>query len=479
MGYVRPWAFWRRIQYGGGLLAVCLLAVTGVYYGYIYAAPSCFDGRQSGDQTGVDCGGSCVRICAQEVLPLQIEWTESFAVAPNQYNAVAYIQNPNRLAGTPEQSYVFRFYDAQGDLITERRGQTAVLPDGTYPIFEGRIDMFNREPARTELVLEPADMWLPTTQRVQEQIVTRDFQLSGADSQPRLNASLENTSLNEVSRAYVTATIFDSAGRPLTASQTYVDRFAPRSVEPVVFTWPNSIARTVRTCDVPSDVMMLLDRSGSMAADGGNPPEPLESAKRAAQQFVAQTRNNDQVAYLSYATDPSDPIDRTLTTDKSAVQTAIANTTIGSDGIQYTNTGAAFQSAVAELRGPRARADARKVIVFLTDGDVTRPVNPDTGERDVEYASQYALDNAQVAKDNNVTIYSIAFGDFFLEIEDVLDRDVQLVEDIASSPEHFFMAPTIADLQSVYADIAEDICEDGPTRIDIIPNTGDNFAPLR
>ena len=456
-----------------------MFMVVGVYYGYIYAAPTCFDGRQSGDQTGVDCGGSCVRICAQEVTPPQIEWVESFQIAPNQYNAVAYIRNPNRVAGTPEMQYTFRFYDDQDTVITERTGQTVLLPDGTYPIFEGRIDMLNRTVARTEIELAPAELWLPVTRRVQEQVVTRDFQLQGADSQPRLQATLENTSLYEVSRANVTATIFDSRGTPLTASQTFVERFGPQATQPIVFTWPNSIARTVRSCEVPSDIMVILDRSGSMAADGGDPPEPLESTKRAAEEFVRQTRADDQVGYVSYATEPSDPIDRNLTADKASVETAISNTQIGTDGIQYTNTGAAFRVAGEELRGPRARVDARKVIVFLTDGDVTRPVNPETGVRDVEYAQQYARDNAQLVKDANVTVYSIAFGDFFLEIEDVLDRDVQLVEDLASSPEQFYLAPTIAELRQVYADIAEDICEDGPTRIDIIPVTGDNFAPLR
>ena len=141
--------------------------------------------------------------------------------------------------------------------------------------------------------------------------------------------------------------------------------------------------------------------------------------------------------------------------------------------------GAAFREAFRELQSARARDDARKVIVFLTDGDVTRPVNPVTGLRDVEYAAQYARDNAQAAKDREVTIYTIGFGDFFLEIEDILDRDLGLVRDLASDPGKSFIAPTVAELERVYRNIAEDICEEGPARIDIIPRTGANFAPLR
>lgn len=212
-----------------------------------------------------------------------------------------------------------------------------------------------------------------------------------------------------------------------------------------------------------------------MAADGGDPPEPLESTKQAAQQFVAQTRDRDQVGFLSYATTPSDPIDQVLASNKDRVQQAIAETAMGTDGIQYTDMGAAFTVAAEELRGPRARGDARKAIVFLTDGDVTRPVNPETGERDVEYASDFARQAAQQAKDAGVTIYTIGFGDFFREIENVLDRDIQLVEDLATDPDKSFIAPTIGELREVYSNIAEDICEDGPTRVDILPNSGSSF----
>ncbi len=478
MGYFRPWAFWRRVQYGTGFGLFVLLLTTIFYYAYLYAAPNCFDGVQNQGETGVDCGGPCVRICTADVTPPHVEWVQSFEIAENQYNAVAYINNRNPDAGTPELDYTFRFYDAQDQLITERSGVTVLPPNSTFPVFEGRIDSFNRQIARTEIVLQPADLWLPVTEG-REQFRIGNFQLSGADERPRLDAEIENTSLQATDRVDVVATIFNAAGQPLTASQTFVERMFPRSTEPLVFTWPNPIARTVRTCEVPSDVMVILDRSGSMAADGGDPPEPLESTKRAAATFVEQTRPQDQVGFLSYATEPSDPIDQVLTSNKQQVQQAIAATRMGTDGIQYTNMGAAFRVALEELRGPRGRGDARKVIVFLTDGDVTRPVNPETGLRDVAYARQYALDNAQAAKDLNVTIYTIGFGDFFLEIEDVLDRDIDLVRELASEPERAFIAPTLAELATVYSEIAEDICEDGPTRIDIIPKTGSNFVPLR
>ena len=474
MGYIRPWAVWRRIQYGGGLLSIILLMVVGVYYGYFYASPTCYDGVKNGGEVGIDCGGKCIPICATQVSAPEVEWTESFLIAPYQYNAVAYVRNANMTAGTPNLNYTFRFYSKDNQLITERSGQTSLLPNGITPVFAGRIDTMNRELSRTEIELDPISLWLPVSEG-RDRFRIGTFDLTGADSSPHLTAEIENTSLQPAKNIDVVATIFDSAGTPLTASRTYREQLAARSSTDLDFTWPNPIASTVRSCIVPTDIMMILDRSGSMAADGGDPPEPLESTKRAAQQFVSQTRERDQVGFLSYATTPSDSIDQVLIKDKTRAQQAIAETTMGTDGIQYTNMGAAFDVAFQELRGPRARGDARKAIVFLTDGDVTRPVNPETGERDVEYAGSFARQSANRAKDAGVTIYTIGFGDFFKEIENVLDRDIQLVEDLATDPDKSYIAPTISELQQVYTNIAEDICEDGPTRVDILPNSGSSF----
>lgn len=476
IGNFRLWAFWRRLQYGAGFSAFVASMMTIVYFVAFYTPANCFDGMQNGDELAVDCGGSCVRICAFEVAPPTVTMVDSFAITDSQYNAVAYIENRNTEAGTPALDYTFRLLDQSG-IITERRGTTPLLPDGTYPIFEGRIATDGRTPTETTLELAPAEFWYPYDAN-RSQFRTVDLQLVDADARPRLNVRLENTALTEARDVEVVATIFDSMGNPLTSSQTFIQNFAPRSQSDIVFTWPRPIATTVRSCEVPSDVMIVLDRSGSMAADGGTPPEPLESAKRAAATFVQQLRATDQVGYFSYATLPSTPIELRLSSNKSTAAAAIASTVMGEDGVQYTNMGEAFRVAQAELTSARHRDDARKVIVLMTDGDVTRPLNPETGERDIEYAAQYARDLAREAKAQDIIVYTIGFGDFFSS-NDAVDRDIGLIRDLATDSSKAFFAPTITDLENVYRDIAEDICEDGPARIDIIAKPMVDFATGR
>lgn len=468
----RWWAFWRRMQYGIGYSLVVMLCMVGVYYNYFYQPDTCFDGVQNGDEIGVDCGGSCVRICSFTVAPPRVLWAESFAVTDNQYNAVAYVENRNDVAGTPELRYTFQLFDKDG-IINEKSGITSLPPNTTQPIFEGRIATGGRVPSYTTLELQSAELWLPGASE-RGSYRTTALELLQTDSRPRLNVTLQNDNLTTTSNVEVVATIFNAQGVPLTASQTFIDNFVGRTQSNLVFTWPRPIAKTIRSCEVPSDIVIVLDRSGSMAADGGTPPEPLESAKKSAQAFVRQLRDTDQIGFLSYATTPSSPIEQVLTSDKEQTVESIARTVMGSDGVQYTNMGEAIKVAAAELVSSRHRDDARKIMILFTDGDVTRPLNL-AGERDIGYAADYARTHADQAKDQDITIYTIGFGDFFAVTSDLIVRDLDLISDLASEPELSYIAPTVADLARVYSEIADSICEEGAARIDIVPKTGGGF----
>lgn len=475
---IRWWAFWRRVQYGSGFGLFVSLIVVGVYFGYFYESPQCFDGAQNGSETGVDCGGACTRICAAEVVAPRVVWAKSFRVVDGQYNAVAYIENRNRSAASPVVGYTFTLKQGSTTLA-ERTGRTVLPPGSTYPVFEGRIAVpSGSSPTETTLTLAPVDVWVPAVIG-RDQFRTTDITLSGADASPRLRAVVENTTIAPARDVEVVATIFDAEGNPVTASQTLVDELPGQERREVYFTWPEPIAKTVRTCEIPSDIMIVLDRSGSMAADGGTPPEPLESAKKAAQNFVQLLQPRDTFGLLSYATMPSSPIEQALTPDRASISRAIAGVAMGKDGTQYTNMGDAFNVALAELTSVRHREDARKVIVFLTDGDVTRPVNPETGKADREYAAAYARVGADRAKAAGVIVYAIGFGDFLKAPSGEVARDTELIKSLASSPETYFEAPTVADLEAVYKKIATDICEVGPARIEIIPKTDSGFEPLQ
>lgn len=450
----RWWAFWRRMQYGIGYTLVVMLCLTGVYYNYFYEPGSCFDGAQNGDEMAPDCGGSCVRICSFTVAPPKVLWAESFAVTENQYNSVAYVENRNQLAGTPKIGYTFKLYDNDG-LINEKSGTTTLPPNTTQPIFEGRIATGGRVPSYTTLELETVDLWLPGASD-RSNYRTTALELLRADTRPRLNVTLQNDNLYAVNNVEVIATIFDAEGTPLTASQTFIDNFSGRSQSNLVFTWPLPIATTVRSCEVPTDVILAIDLSGSMNNLGGVPAEPLASVKKAAEAFVKRMGVKDRVAVVTFATDAELKVQ--LSSDLTTTATTISQLTIKPEEERgSTNSGEAFKLALAEFNSDRHNEDARKVLILLTDGLTNAPEpEPET----------YALTQVEALVDNNTQIYAIGLG---------ADINQAFLQTIATDPNKMFTTLSPKQIDQIYRNITEDICEEGAARIDVVPKTGGGF----
>ncbi len=450
----RPWAFWRRVQYGFGYLSFLAAITTGVYFMYFYQTPTCFDRTQNGTEIGLDCGGGCMRICAFTVIPPTVVWAKSFEVIKGQYNAVGYVENKNIGAGTPAITYTFKLFDEAG-LISERTGTTVLPPDSTYPVFEGRINTDGRVPTKTTLELAAADMWLPSNLG-RGQFKTVDLKLVEADTRPKLNVTMENTELTEARGVEVVAVIFDVKDNPLTASQTFVDIFPARSQKDLIFTWPYPIAKTIRSCSVPTDIVIAIDLSGSMNNDGGTPPQPISNVLTAASTFALQLRPDDKIGVVTFATKSSTPV--LLAQNTQAASIAIKALRIDpKEEIGNTNTGAGIAAARAELNSARHNPNARKIVVLLTDGLATAPgKDPD----------EFAKTEASLLKADGITLYTIGLG---------AGVNMDFLRTIASEPQLAFAAPTTATLGGIYKTITGAICEDGAARIDVIPKAASNF----
>ncbi len=445
----RAWAFWRRVQYGAGAGVFFACVSLLVYVFFIHQGSTCFDGKQNSDERGIDCGGACRLVCAFDAKSPVVLWSRSFKVTAGYYNAVAYVKNENVQFGTKKLQYTFTLVDAQGATILEKSGTTFLPPDSQYPIFEGRLAVGTRVPEKTFLKIEPVTEWEVFGVK-REQFVVNSRALIGVDSTPRLDASITNTLIKEERDVEVIATIFNREGTALTASRTVVPRFEARAEKKVVFTWPEPIAKTLRSCEVPSDVIVAIDLSGSMNNDGGNPPEPITSALSAAAGFVSRLKTNDQVGVTTFATHGA--LSRTLSNDKVTTGAFIERLSIDpKEERGGTNIGDAILLAHDEFLSPRHSRDARKVLIVFTDGKATEP-DPDP--------EGYARTAATKAKEADIDIFTIGLG---------LDLNKELLVNAATKPNQYYSAPDTRALDAIYRSISTAICEEGPAVIDIVP----------
>lgn len=449
------WSTKRKLLYFGIFSAFVFLIVVFPIAFLSYDRPTCFDGNKNGDEVGVDCGGSCQLLCSFEAIAPNILWSRSFKVAPNLYSATAYVENSNISSEAVNVPYVFKLYDKQNTLIAERAGTAYIPKYRAFGIFEPNIATNGAVPARTTFEFTQAPTW-NKDDTIPPEIVVREKVLSNEEIRPRVDASMENRSTRELKRIEVVAIVYDGKDNAIGASRTYVDSLKSNEAADLVFTWPIPFETQTNVCKVPADVMLVVDRSGSMASDNANPPQPLTDVKNAATLFVEQLSAQDYAGVVSYANEASSPIDSFLSSNIDAVKKAISSISIGTNGLQQTNIADGLAQALSELSSERHRNIARKVAVLLTDGMPTRPLK----SGDPTYPETSAFQVAQDVKKAGVQLYTIGLGK---------EINAEYLASLASGPDYYFNALSSDSLKAIYEQIAVSICKDSPTSIEIIP----------
>lgn len=231
------WSARRQLLYYGVVGVLLLVLVLVGWQSFFARMPTCSDGVQNSSERGVDCGGSCARVCTEEVREPVLLWSRAFPSGSQRYTAAAYIQNSMAGAGAKRVAYSFRLFDDNNVLVVERTGIADIPPLRTVPIIENNIDVGNRTVARTlfEFTSEPVWNMVPADQLPQLRIIDQALLPDGT----RLSANIRNDSLEEVRDIVAIGIVFDESGTARAASKTFIERVARQSSEPIIFTWPN------------------------------------------------------------------------------------------------------------------------------------------------------------------------------------------------------------------------------------------------
>ena len=215
-----------------------------------------------------------------------------------------------------------------------------------------------------------------------------------------------------------------------------------------------ALAATPDIVSNPTDIVLVLDRSGSMSG------EPLENMKSGAKKFIdiidestdgSQDGNigsGSRIGIVSFANSAS--VDAQLITSVATLKAAVDGLTAGG----LTNHGDAFATAV-QLFDP-ASSNAR-VIVMFTDGETTVGPPP--------------TPIAEAAKASGIIIYCIGL----IGSDGV---NVGVLNDWATAPaaSHVVVTPDDAELEQIFADLAANISKTGATNIVIDEVVNSDFV---
>lgn len=251
------WALKRQIFYV--IVLILFIAVFGflIIYPRLTKAPTCNDGKQNGDELGVDCGGSCVMACFSQVDDVSILWSRAFKVIPGRYNAVAYIVNHNKNTAAQKVNYRFRFADKNNIYIGKREGSTFIPPGGNFVVFEPGIDIGNSIPVYSTFEFTGRPNWLqvPENKISQLKILVSRIELKDVDSFPKLSAVIKNNSLFTIPDVGVIAILYDANGNAVSTSRTYLNKLSPLQSADINFTWPEPLPGVV----VEQEIIPMFD----------------------------------------------------------------------------------------------------------------------------------------------------------------------------------------------------------------------------
>ena len=246
------WAGKRQLIILGIILGIIVILGLIIIVPRLQKESTCFDGKQNGDELGVDCGGSCPRFCPFELNDTVLHWSRAFPVASNLYNIVAYIENQNIDAAVQNISYQFKLYDENNIFIAERKGRTFINPNKKSAIFETTVDVGNRVPKRVTFSFLEDPKWVRVDRRIMNtlEVLVQEKSLTGERSKPKLAVTLFNNSLYDIFDLDVVVLLYNEEGNVTAVSKTYIEKLDRNSSQKSIFTWPYSLTDRVVNIEV-------------------------------------------------------------------------------------------------------------------------------------------------------------------------------------------------------------------------------------
>ncbi len=176
-------------------------------------------------------------------------------------------------------------------------------------------------------------------------------------------------------------------------------------------------------------------------------PTKIEAAQDAAKSFLDSMGDNDQSALVSFATNVT--LDKGLSNDHLQTKTAIDNMVV----VGATNIGDAISLGFQELNSVRSKPQAVKAMILLTDGKANKPNGSGSGENATDVA--YAISKANEAAALNYKIFTVGLG----SDGEINETMLQQIASITGANYHH--APNGSDLSDIYNQIAWEVCQYG------------------
>ncbi len=244
---------WRKTRKSLFISIISLIILSIIFYklhAYIFPKPSCFDNKLNGDESDIDCGGSCQKVCNEKILPIISKTARAIKTEKGLYDLIGFLQNNNRDKNISNNkiNYKFTIFDLSGKPIKEYIGKTDLLVGQTFPIIVQNVplDLESSGNDISKVILTTSfdnNEWLKV-----DSIFGESFFSSSNEDYERLNNNITQLSLditNPTKARFrdipIRITLENEEGNIVAVNETILRDIAGRSSQKVSFTWRNPL----------------------------------------------------------------------------------------------------------------------------------------------------------------------------------------------------------------------------------------------
>lgn len=212
--------FLKQFIYGISFLGILGGLVAGLYFGYFIPELTCTDNIQNQDETGVDCGGSCIS-CALKNAELNIGETIILPIGNSKITLITEAINPVQEYDAGFR-YVYKILSTFGEVLYVIEDTSSVLRNGKRLIVAPGIPIKSDEVGSAEIEITDV-IWTSTSTSNTNKITLEDINLiiPGEDSEEKnikITGVIKNIKPDNIKKLRITGLLLDDKGSIIHAS---------------------------------------------------------------------------------------------------------------------------------------------------------------------------------------------------------------------------------------------------------------------
>jgi len=236
---------------------ITILLGVMIYYSFIKAPETCFDGKQNQNEQAMDCGGVCQLACKEIVTGEEIQFQETAFIrsGENRYDILGKIHNPNSEVGATSFTYTASLLDSAEKVLATHSGTGYILPLETKYILDFNLDI---SVAPTTVSIHLSDVqWVRFSGYQEKPAVSiyqkRYDQISSGTGFSEVFGLLSNESSYDFRSLIVQIILRDSTGKPLALNSTEMNTVRSHENRDFRLVWPSAFPGAVENVEMVVD----------------------------------------------------------------------------------------------------------------------------------------------------------------------------------------------------------------------------------